>query len=85
MHTAKIFNFVKEKTHRETSLSEKLASYDTIECFKCEQPITPVDVSADGSVTYCCPGGHGKHRKFWFRFDVYGDMMYGRKGQRYYP
>jgi hypothetical protein len=37
-----------------------------------------------GRFTYCCPG-HGQHRKFWFRFDIDGDMMYGRKGSRYYP
>jgi hypothetical protein len=84
MATAKIFDFAAEKAHRETSLEAKLAEYDTIECFKCEHPIKPVDVTADHIVTYCCPG-HGQHRKFWFRFDESGDMMYGRKGNRYYP
>lgn len=83
MATARIFDFIAEKAHREKDQASLLSQYDQLDCFKCEQPTTPLAVSANGEVTYCCPG-HGQHRKFYWRIDAEGDMMYGRKGNRYY-
>ncbi len=83
MPVAKIYEFAVEKAHRSVSLEAKLATFDTLDCFKCDQPTKPIDVSSEDEVTYCCHG-HGQHRKFWFRIDANGDMLYGRKGQRYY-
>lgn len=83
MRSAKIYDFSIEKAHRLDVLEVKLKTFDTLDCFKCEQPIKPVEVSSENEVTYCCEG-HGQHRKFWFRIDSSGAMLYGRKGRRYY-
>jgi hypothetical protein len=81
--SAKVYDFGVEKAHREKDQQELLKEYPVVECFKCEGEARPVQVFADDAVAYCCPG-YGHHRKFHWRFNKSGEMMYGLKGNRYY-
>lgn len=80
--TAKIFDFAAERAARTTDQTSILATFDRLECPKCERVTAPHFHDAKGAVHYCCTGPG--HRPLTWRIDVYGDMLHGAKSNRYY-
>jgi hypothetical protein len=83
-HVVSLSNYRQMKLQSE---QDELASYDTLDCWLCERPVTPHLVEPAHVVHYSCTGvsetGEKLHKKLDWRIDEDGDVLKGHSGNRY--